>query len=147
MSLPSNQFTICNKAYGLYVGRPQREDKSLLPKPIVALPEGVRSAWTTKSSKPNTSILMVGGAPTAAITNQVFAILLPEPPATTWKIMPVPQAGANTYLITKADNPSQGWVMPSGQSNTQVAVRPLIMGPSDPPYYPPNQLWTIIPQN
>ncbi|KAG8983414.1 hypothetical protein FRB94_007216 [Tulasnella sp. JGI-2019a] len=145
MSLPPGQYTICNKQYGLYVGRSQKEDKSLNPKPIVALPGGDRPAWMAKQNNSNANILMVGDAPTATINNGVCAVLQSQPSATQWKITLAPQPDGNThtYIITRADNPSLGWVMPSGEPGTQVAVRPLLAVPIYPPIYPPNQLWII----
>jgi len=37
------------------------------------------------------------------------------------------------------------WILLMGSCLLQIAVRPLIVGPSDPPFFPPNELWNIQP--
>ncbi|THG92867.1 hypothetical protein EW026_g8189, partial [Hermanssonia centrifuga] len=46
--------------------------------------------------------------------------------------------------IEKVDR-SAGWVLPEEEPYTQLAVRLLIVGQSDPPFIPPTQLFEIIP--
>lgn len=46
----------------------------------------------------------------------------------------------DAYIIAKENDRSVGWVAPTDEEN-QVQVRLLIMGPSEPPFYPSNQLF------
>ncbi|KAL4254919.1 hypothetical protein ABKN59_004296 [Abortiporus biennis] len=56
----------------------------------------------------------------------LLAILSPDfAPPQTWKITPQPMHGSNVYTISAIDS-SVGWVVPSSDDMTQVAVRPLI---------------------
>jgi len=54
--------------------------------------------WEIKRLNNGNYTLSVKGGHTANIGGQVFAVLLPEPRATEWKIEPVFQMGQNCYL-------------------------------------------------
>ncbi|KAL4062566.1 hypothetical protein J3A83DRAFT_1835101 [Scleroderma citrinum] len=49
----------------------------------------------------------------------------------------------NAYIIQKTDGPS-GWVAPIDEENRQILIRPLIVGPSEPPFYPSTQLFRFV---
>ncbi|KAI6044423.1 hypothetical protein EDC04DRAFT_2642492 [Pisolithus marmoratus] len=46
----------------------------------------------------------------------------------------------DAYIITKENDRGVGWVAPIDDER-QIRVGILIMGPSDPPFYPSNQLF------
>ncbi|MFD7493703.1 I66 family serine proteinase inhibitor [Streptomyces sp. NPDC059832] len=86
--------------------------------------------------------LMQGHA--VVIDHLLFAALLPDPPAQKWIITHAPGHDRNVFTIETADRRA-GWVLPSAEPKEQIAVRPLIVGPSVPPFYPSNELWVITP--
>jgi hypothetical protein len=88
--------------------------------------------------------LHVGGAQLGVLDNQLVAFLVPPIRAEEWIITPVPQHGENAVVVEKADR-SAGWVLPDQQAGTPVAVTPLIAGVSEPPHFPPNEVWLIAP--
>ncbi|KAI6149181.1 hypothetical protein BKA82DRAFT_1001401 [Pisolithus tinctorius] len=50
----------------------------------------------------------------------------------------------DAYIIVKENDRSVGWVAPmneEGREDRQILVRQLIVGPSEPPFYPSNQLF------
>ncbi|KAH7922327.1 hypothetical protein BV22DRAFT_1037609 [Leucogyrophana mollusca] len=123
---------------GSFVGRNTREDRSLRPKGIVSLPPGGQpAAWNVEQLEGGRYKLSIGGAPTGVINNALYAFLLGEP-YEEWIITYRPNHRA--YTIEKEDMRA-GWVMPSEDDYTQIAVRPLIVGPSFPPFFPPTELW------
>lgn len=86
--------------------------------------------------------LHVGGAQLGVLDNQLYAFLVPPLRPEKWIITPVPQHGPDAVIIEKADR-SAGLVLPEKNPGTQVAVTPLIAGMSEPPHFPPNELWLI----
>ncbi|KAI6098258.1 hypothetical protein EDD16DRAFT_568334 [Pisolithus croceorrhizus] len=47
----------------------------------------------------------------------------------------------DAYVVTKENDRSVGWVAPVEGDERQIQIRTLIVGPSEPPYYPSNQLF------
>jgi hypothetical protein len=66
--------------------------------------------------------------------------LIEEEKAEEWIITKQERSGQ--YTIEKADRRA-GWVAQTDLEDPQIAVRILIVGPSFPPFYPPNQLWNF----
>ncbi|KAF9523926.1 hypothetical protein CPB83DRAFT_862140 [Crepidotus variabilis] len=144
--LPDGRYIIQSVSAKKFIGRSPREDLSLNPKRVMLLPEGIRAPFFEVKSSGSGYKILAGGNPTAEFDRSLWAILLDRPPAEEWKIQAIPQSGPNRYIITKP-NGFEGWVLPLDDPETQIAVRPLIIGPSEPPFYPPNQLWEIRPYN
>jgi len=146
MSLTAGRYIITSLGNKLPVGRSQHEDLSLNPKRVITLPQGVQpSVWEIQRAGSGNFIIRVNGDPTATFDNLLWAILHQEPRPSEWKITIRPQAGPDTFTIELADGSGQGWVVPDDKPETQLAVRHLIIGPSDPPFFPPNQLFVIRP--
>ncbi|EGX43139.1 hypothetical protein TWF173_008893 [Orbilia oligospora] len=126
----------------LTVGRNSREDRSLRPKPVYALPPsetGPNTIWQIDQVKDNEYILKCHGAPTAVHDHRLYAVLTDEPPPTPWKIEKQAQGG---YTIIKADGNGIGWVVSFEDGEEKpIAVRPLIVQPSYPPRFPPTELF------
>ncbi|KAF3078934.1 hypothetical protein TWF569_000343 [Orbilia oligospora] len=127
----------------LTVGRNSREDKSLHPKPIYALPSsetGPNTIWQIDQVQDDEYILKCHGAPTAAHDGHLYAVLIDVPPPTPWKITKQAQGG---YTIVKADEDGFGWVVSfdEDREGKPIAVRPLIVQPSYPPRFPPTELF------
>ncbi|KAF5332376.1 hypothetical protein D9757_015514 [Collybiopsis confluens] len=86
-------------------------------------------------------------------TELVFAILQPNPDEkpTEWNLLKhIPPGAPHTaqYLIISADDEAKGWVSSepgTPSEETQIQFRVLIVGKSDPPTYPLNQLFEIVP--
>ncbi|KAK7692431.1 hypothetical protein QCA50_004056 [Cerrena zonata] len=125
-----------------FIGRNRAEDRSLNPKRVVALAPGILplAPWVVEQLDNGRYILKAGGRPTADIDHKLWAVLLDEPPATEWIITPVSRVANNAYTIENS-NGSGGWVVTEDEEDNQIAVRPLIVGPSEPPFYPPSEVF------
>jgi len=135
---------IISNPNGLAIGRSRREDLSLNPKRIIT--ESKDSdidtiLWDVKKLPNGNYILSIRGNPTAAIENNLYAVLLDYPAPTEWKI--IYQEGPKAYTIERADYRG-GWVVGYDEGD-QVSVRPLIIGPSVPPFFPPTEVFTFKP--
>lgn len=91
-----------------------------------------------------TFTLHAGQTPLGVLDHKLFAFLVPPIVAYKWTITPVPQHGENAVIIQTADL-VEGLLMPADDPGTQVAVRLLIAGRSEPPTYPPNEVWVVTP--
>jgi len=146
MSLQAGAFTITSVSSKLPVGRSEREDLSLNPKRIITLPQGVQPPiWEVQRVESGNYILKARGNPTATFDRLLWAVLLDQPRPSEWKITARPQAGPNTFTIELANSNGEGWVVPGDTPEQQVTVRPLIIGPSEPPFFPPTELFLIRP--
>ncbi|RDB24465.1 Serine protease inhibitor [Hypsizygus marmoreus] len=144
--LKTGIYTIVNKHTGQAVGRARAEDRSALPRRIVALPAGATndegSQWVIKA-KDGKYELSVLGASTFAQDQLVFGDLFGDQ-VEQWKIEAQTHLGENTYTIVQSFGIG-GWVLEGDDATTQVACRGLIVGHSHPPFFPANQLWVITP--
>ncbi|GLB43055.1 putative peptidase family M48 [Lyophyllum shimeji] len=123
------------------IGRRQHEDRSLLPKVIVNYPEDAKVtedlAWKVTELGPGRyklenrrgAAIELDGHVYAAIAGHVFG---------RWEITFHEQAKGYTITDTSRGN---GWVLVDEDKDNQIACRPLIVGPSYPPYYPPQEIW------
>ncbi|KAK7027239.1 hypothetical protein VNI00_015328 [Paramarasmius palmivorus] len=99
MSLKSGLYTIRCKATDNYIGRSENEDKSLNPKRVINLPEGVEAPkWQVEHVGGGKYILSINDALTAAIDKKVFAILGDEPAPTEWIIESIDYQGENNFV-------------------------------------------------
>ncbi|ESK88374.1 hypothetical protein Moror_14760 [Moniliophthora roreri MCA 2997] len=142
MSLESGPYTIRNG--GRAIGRAQREDRSLRPKGVFVLPPDVEPpVFDIEKLDSGNYTIKAKGAPTTQINNLVFALLIEEERAEKWQIVHIPQHGRHKYII-QANDQVNGWVAPEDPEQ-QILSRPLIIFPSEPPQYPPNEIFEIIP--
>ncbi|KAI0789335.1 hypothetical protein C8Q75DRAFT_806981 [Abortiporus biennis] len=149
MSLESGKYLISAMATEgkNKVGRYWIEDKSLLPKRIILLPEtGGPDGWSpewTIEKKDDGYIMKSLNNYTAGLNGELVAILIPDmAPPQNWKITAQPRHGENVYTIEASDS-AEGWVIPEPEELTPVIVRPLIVGASYPPFFPPSELFKI----
>ncbi|KAG8996131.1 hypothetical protein FRB94_008556 [Tulasnella sp. JGI-2019a] len=142
--LPTGTYIIESKTNRQAIGTRPGEETTIVGKPIpvVSLPQGVEAPkWEIeKNQKGDTYVLTIGGGTVAEIDNLVAT--LPELGIGEWRVTTIPQTGPDTYIIETVDG-GRGWVLSEEEPFTQVAVRPLIVGRSDPPFYSPNQLFVI----
>ncbi|KAI6101284.1 hypothetical protein EDD16DRAFT_354370 [Pisolithus croceorrhizus] len=47
----------------------------------------------------------------------------------------------DAYVVSKENDRGVGWVAPAEGDERQIRIRTLIVGPSEPPFYPSNQLF------
>ncbi|KAM6494659.1 hypothetical protein JOM56_009282 [Amanita muscaria] len=164
MHLKSGIYIISSKANGLHIGRHPREDRSLRPKVVLTLPADVQApkVWRVEKLPDDVYKLSTLGSYATEINEKVFAVLQPEPEPTEWTIK---LRGKNIYtygflicndhcLIRELPEscsvqaPSgKGWVIPENEPETQhyqIIIRHLIVGPSDPPHFPSNQLFEFV---
>ncbi|KAK7448421.1 hypothetical protein VKT23_013684 [Stygiomarasmius scandens] len=140
MPLESGTYTIRSCEFN--IGRPLAEDRSLLPKRIVVLPEEQTSVWEIEKISTDTYFLKNQNSPTGNIDNKVAALLIMQEDAVKWRIEAIPQHGHNRYIIITEDR-SKGWVA-SDEPFEQVKCQPLIVGPSVPPFYPQTEIFEIV---
>ncbi|KAJ3862160.1 MAG: serine protease inhibitor, partial [Lentinula lateritia] len=140
MSLDTGRYLIHNG--NNIVSRNLAEDRSLNPKRIVLLEpnDKIEFTWIIEKSG-DEYILNNRGAPTTHIEDHVFALLIHQEQATKWTIEAVPRHGKNAYIIKGSDG--KGWVAPE-KVGEQIIYRTLIVGPSEPPTFPLNQVFQII---
>ncbi|KAF9523925.1 hypothetical protein CPB83DRAFT_774718 [Crepidotus variabilis] len=143
-SPPTGHYIVKSVSAKKFIGRSPHEDRSLLPKRVMVLPEDIQAPLLVFNNSGKETQISTGGAPTAVIDGKLFSILLEVPPGEKWTVEAVPQSGPNRYIVVTQDK-SAGWVLNDNEPETQITVRPLVIGPSDPPFYPDNQVWEIVP--
>ncbi|KAG9010629.1 hypothetical protein FRB95_008188 [Tulasnella sp. JGI-2019a] len=146
MSLESGTYIITNNAFKTLIGRNPFEDRSLLPKPVQSLPPGSDPPMWEILKTGSDYVMNIGGAPATEMDGLVSALLMDPENGSKWCITPQPQHGPNVYTIELADK-SKGWVVPTEEPETQVALQPLISTKSIPPQFPATQLFMIAPMN
>ncbi|KAG8999308.1 hypothetical protein FRB94_006239 [Tulasnella sp. JGI-2019a] len=149
MTTLNGNFIIRHKATSYAIGRHLVEDKSLLPKRILSLPQNIEvPKWDIKHNNGHYTMKARGGT-VAAINGSVSALLMEEPDARDkWDITAVPQHGDNTYIIeltVESNDDGQGWMLPENEPETQIVSHMLVSTKSIPPQYFPNALFEITP--
>ncbi|KAF8889004.1 hypothetical protein BD779DRAFT_1410757, partial [Infundibulicybe gibba] len=134
--LESGKYLIRSRLRDTFVGRSLREDRSLRPKAIVSVDGPDNQTWSVESLGGDRYILSIRGGRTAIVQGRVFAVLLPDPQPEVWTIR---RQASGYYTIENSDRRG-GWILP----DEEVLSRPLIIGPSNPPFFPPNELWEFI---
>ncbi|KAF9521869.1 hypothetical protein CPB83DRAFT_911627 [Crepidotus variabilis] len=142
---PTGRYMIRSVMTRNYIGRSQREDRSLLPKRIVLLSDGVRPTEFVFNTSGREAKITAGGSPTAAIDNKLYSVLLDTPPAQQWVVQRVSESGPAQYIITTQDG-SAAWVVSGQDPESQVSVLQSVrFDPSTAAPYPPRALWDIVP--
>ncbi|OBT82244.1 hypothetical protein VE02_09203 [Pseudogymnoascus sp. 03VT05] len=129
-----------------YVGRSPNEDTSTNPKPILLLDNGNIDLWDVAPATGGRYRLTIRQNPIGGFDDRLFAFLTEDPRINEeWFITPVDQYGPNNYIV-QTSHKARGWVAPNPDSqDKQIALRPLIIGPSGPPSYPPVEIFTFTP--
>jgi len=144
--LPSGQYFILNDK--LFAGRNFREDKSIMPKRVFCPTDHDEpELWQIQALPNGRYKLLARGAPTGAKDRLLFAFLVPvgDQGPEEWVITErkVDDSDRRLYTIETA-NRNAGWIAQDEEdSPNQIAVRPLIVGPRDPPFFPSNALWSF----
>ncbi|PIL29901.1 hypothetical protein GSI_07811 [Ganoderma sinense ZZ0214-1] len=155
MSLETGQYYITSADSGGFpIGRSSREDRSTKPKGIFRLPKGTESVWDVEKLANGNYTLKNGGAIVGGTAGDgVFAYVIPDQTTgtvtTEWKfIFDDRRANEGTaFVITEAPTGrSNGWVTPASDDDEsypgpQVVLRVTIRGPSQPPFYPANEVF------
>ncbi|KAK6542038.1 hypothetical protein TWF694_007809 [Orbilia ellipsospora] len=142
MSLESGTYTIRNKINNNPVGRFIVEDRSLLPKRVLSLPQDNRSelpVWKIEKSKSDSYRLKARGGVTTAIDNMLFALLLEEEgllSPSEWRLVPHPEHGPDVYNIVTPDT-GYGWTV-TGEDMAQIEVVPILPNA-------PTSLFEVVP--
>jgi len=146
MSLSSGIYIITSNADGANVGRHPIEDRSLHPKPVLALPKEIDPPKFIVEQNDTGYKLKAHGSPLGVYNNQVFAFLLEESQFENWVITAQPQHGKNVYTVEQNDR-FAGWIVDNAEGpfgGHFINVKPLIVAPSLPPHFPQNELFTFI---
>ncbi|KAK6362198.1 hypothetical protein TWF730_005894 [Orbilia blumenaviensis] len=146
-NLPSGTYTIINATDpSRPIGRKPAEDKSLHPKGIYVLkPEegGQNSVWQVENIGGGGYTLKCNKAPTEAHDFRVWAILTDDEPSTVWKLKKSERSPGGYVITNKNDPIGPGWIVRSHdpEQDTPVEVQILVVGPSQPPFYPLTELF------
>lgn len=140
-ALPSNAFIgrklVDDKAVaeGLYASHARK----LLP--VVRLPEDSQDiAWDFQELERRKFILRSRGAPTTIVDGGVGALIVASPPPTLWTITPAVGNGDGMFVIQTEDG-TGGWVVTGDEPDSPVELHPLTPSKTQPPVYPPNQVF------
>ncbi|KAI1785404.1 serine protease inhibitor [Ganoderma leucocontextum] len=141
MALESGRYYIFSKVDDTPVGRNYIEDKSLLPKGIYKLPQGIPPPEWDVEKLPNGNYKFQNrGALVGALDRNLFAFLIDAEglfPTTEWTVQRDERdAGRDSYVITKAGD-GDGWVA------TETDAQDVAQGPSEPPFFPPNEVFVF----
>ncbi|MBZ4016255.1 I66 family serine proteinase inhibitor [Streptomyces purpurogeneiscleroticus] len=87
------------------------------------------------------------GGGVAGIDGRAFAVLTPEPPAGSWKLVSDEARGENHFVIIDAvEGFGKGLKLADPEeADAQVEVGFIPVGKSLPPFYPPNAVWVLDP--
>ncbi|KAG8985632.1 hypothetical protein FRB94_003526 [Tulasnella sp. JGI-2019a] len=142
MSVQTGLYIITNKQMGMLIGQLPIEDKSLCPKCVCSLPQGIQPPRWEVQNNSSDYTMKIMRASVGAQDSVLFTFLIDEgAEQNKWSITPTPQHGPD--IIELADR-SAGWAVPSDDPETQLVVQPLISTKSLPPQYPASQLFTLI---
>ncbi|KAH7924141.1 hypothetical protein BV22DRAFT_1130053 [Leucogyrophana mollusca] len=123
---------------GNFIGRD--EDGSFAPKKVFGLPYGVEAPVWDLQVLPSGSIrLKIGGAGLNERNGRLWALLM-DGDGEEWII--AYHKYHDAYTIQRVDG--TGWVSVPTVPCAQIEIRPLVFAPSDPPYFPANELWKFI---
>ncbi|TEB34470.1 hypothetical protein FA13DRAFT_1482904 [Coprinellus micaceus] len=142
MVLQSGLYTITTKEKGQPIGNTHSIGPSER-KNALSLPHGTDAKWQITKEHDDSYTMRLQSNDTAAVNvdSQVF-LEYPARHSNTWKIEPQFHQGENTHIILTADGSQDGW---AASDDSRVLIKPLIMGPSVPPFFPPNELFVITP--
>ncbi|ESK81380.1 hypothetical protein Moror_3720 [Moniliophthora roreri MCA 2997] len=139
MPLETGYYFIQNRKK--YLGH--SDEEPLLPQRVIVLPGGVEAPkWFVEKVDDNLYIIKIDDHPTAKIDDKVFAITVDRGKFDKWHIIDDERGGKNSYVITTEER-YNGWVAPE-EPEDQILCRPLIVGPSFPPFYPPNETFQFF---
>lgn len=88
--------------------------------------------------------LWLRGAPAFVRDGLLFTDLIGDQRPEQWVLTAQPQHGRDTFTIELASRTGAGLVVPEDEGEP-VGVRPLIVMPTYPPRFPPNELFRITP--
>lgn len=145
MPLDTGIYIISTMADNRPVGRHLVEDRSLLPKAVRALPNGIQAPRIVVEQTPKGNLIKAGGAPTGKFRDAVYAFLIDVEQPQHWVITAQPHHGENVYIVETEDR-TAGWVVASEDTGfgPQVEVKPLKSTKSLPPQYSPNELFEFV---
>ncbi|ESK86407.1 serine protease inhibitor [Moniliophthora roreri MCA 2997] len=138
MSLEPGHYYIQNRKK--YIGH--SDEKPPAPQRVIVLPDGVRAPkWLVEKAGNDRYIIKVeepdGSYASAAKVDDKVFVRVERPGPDLWYIIPDERGGKGSYVITTTER-YDGWVAPE-EPEDQILCRPLIVGPSFPPFYPPNE--------
>ncbi|OBT49987.1 hypothetical protein VE04_09722 [Pseudogymnoascus sp. 24MN13] len=113
---------------------------------IRSLATDERGFWDVRPATEGRYRLTIRQNPIGGFDNRLFAFLTEDPRINQeWFITPVVGYGANNYIVETAHK-ARGWVAPDAfNPDRQLGLRPLIVGASIPPFYPPTEVFTFTP--
>uniref|UniRef100_A0A0W0FIH7 Serine protease inhibitor n=1 Tax=Moniliophthora roreri TaxID=221103 RepID=A0A0W0FIH7_MONRR len=134
MPLKTGYYYIQNREQ--YLGH--SDEEPVIPQRVIVLPGGVQAPkWYVEEVGDGQYTITIDKARTRAVQDKVFAVTDLGPPPEVWYIIPDERGGENSYVITTKER-YKGWVAPEAPED-QIMCQELIVGPSFPPFYPPNE--------
>ncbi|KAG9013673.1 hypothetical protein FRB94_001235 [Tulasnella sp. JGI-2019a] len=132
MSLIPGTYIIKSKMNDLYIGPNNGA--------VISLPPGTEAPrWQVEQSGNGTYVVKIDGKWAA---NDDGKLAVTSDLSVLWRITNDERNGPGAFVIGRTDGP-EGWVMSEEEPGNQVAVRILIVAPSWPPFYPPNEVWML----
>ncbi|KAJ3488883.1 hypothetical protein NLI96_g2532 [Meripilus lineatus] len=146
MSLQSGTYIIRSVLDKKAIGRHPIEDRSLLPKPVRALPSDVSAPKLVVQKVEDGYHIRAKGDITGRHDGQLYAFLIDAIHGEAWRITEQPQHGKNIYIVETNDREA-GWSVPvddDDKRGAHVNVRPLIVFPTYPPRFPDFELFEFV---
>ncbi|KZP27121.1 hypothetical protein FIBSPDRAFT_853722 [Athelia psychrophila] len=124
MSFPNDYYVIKHLRSNKIVSRHVVEDRSLLPKRVLVLPDGVADIhnlqWLFESLGSGNYHLSNRGGTASVINDNIYGNILPSQGNDVWQFRPGP--GSNVYQIINSDGVN--WTVPNTDDFSQVATSP-----------------------
>ncbi|OBT53857.1 hypothetical protein VE04_06558 [Pseudogymnoascus sp. 24MN13] len=141
---PSGRYIIIPEAFDHqgYVGRSKTEDRSLNPKQVLLLNDAPPEPWFIERQSDGKYVLNQRGGFAGERNGLLLRSFSKTKRQTDGELNHRPK----TAIVSLHRDPIRGWVSPSpSDASKQIRVQPLIVGPSDPPFFPSTELFQLIP--
>ncbi|KAF8073319.1 hypothetical protein FPV67DRAFT_1446303 [Lyophyllum atratum] len=122
-----------------YVGRVEATLPLDPSQHMLAQLPSLRASVTLHVGRGSNYELAVAGGRIFTKDRLVWAALMDDAPQEQWRITPQLHMGPNAYTLfgsIEKTSEYEGWVLDKQEPFNQVTCRPLIIGPSDPPFFP-----------
>lgn len=104
---------------------------------------GPVATWKVRKEGDKSYLLSVGDYPyTGVVDDKVTASKRPQQNVE-WLVNYKQLQDA--YTIEPANTPGRGWTRSSGDRAAEISIKHILVQPSEPPRYSPDQLWRFVP--
>ncbi|KAK6533543.1 hypothetical protein TWF694_002481 [Orbilia ellipsospora] len=135
--LEAGSYSIKSSSLDAFIGLDPDSNDSFAALPLGAPP----AKWQISPMGDNKFRIESNGFLAAEKSNELKAVSDGEP---AWIIDAISHHGPNLYIILSAEDGGRGWCA-GYEPGESIKARPLLIGPSLPPFYPPNERFEIVP--